>query len=189
MLNPVWFWVFSFALCYDGVYGQSAYQCHNAYECALDTISDSTTSGSNIECYGYYSCAKATTIVSTDNAHILCYGGYSCVEAGSIQHTGTTYFKRIYCYGSFSCAYVDDIYNADGPIYCSGELSCAESTITIDQSNIYCYGCRSCYGSDLTAPNLFFLMQVWQHKMQSFVLVIQVLMYTRMVMMQPMVHN
>ena len=156
MLNPVLFLVVSFVWWYDGVYGQSTYECHDAYECALGTISDSTTSGSNIECYGYHSCAQATTILSTAGAHILCYGGYSCAEAGSIEHTGTSYNRHIYCYGSFSCAYVDDVYNEYGIIYCYGELSCADSTITIDQSNIYCYGGRSCYGSDLTTSSTFY---------------------------------
>ena len=156
MLNRVLFLVVLFAWWY-GVYGQSTYECHDAYECAFDTISDSTTSGSNIECYGYHSCTQATTIVSTAGAYIYCYGGYSCAEAGSIEHTGTTYSSHIYCRGSFSCAYVDDIYNEYGHIDCSGELACAESTIVTDTDAIYCYGGRSCYGSDLTSSNDFYL--------------------------------
>ena len=156
MLNPLLFLVVSLAWWYDGVYGQSTYQCHDAYECALAAISDSTTTGSNIECYGYHSCTQAPTIVSTATAHIMCFGGYSCAEAGSIEHTGTSYQRHIFCYGSFSCAYVDDIYNEYGFIVCSGELSCAESTITTDQTEIFCDAGRSCYGSDLTSSSNFY---------------------------------
>ena len=157
MASPLLFLVVSFAWWYDRVYGQSTYECHNASECALAAISDSTTTGSNIECYGYHSCTQATTILSTANAHIFCYGGYSCVEAESIEHTGTSYTRDICCYGSFSCAYVDDVYNEDGTIYCHGELACAESTLTTEHSSIYCYGARSCYGSDLTSSRYFYL--------------------------------
>ena len=150
------FCIISFGWLFDGVYG-STYECHDAYSCALTSISDTTTADSNVECYGYHSCAQATKIESTANAYIYCYGGYSCVGATLIQYIGTTDFKNIYCYGSFSCAYVDEIYNEKGYVYCRGELSCAESGITTN-TNYYidCYAARACYKSNLTSSIAFF---------------------------------
>ena len=155
MANSLVFLIALFVWWYDGVYGQSSYRCHDAYECQLDTISDSSSSGSNIECYGYYSCTQATRITSSGNAYIYCYGGYSCAEAGSIEHTGSSE-RHILCYGSFSCAYVNDIYNEDGLVECFGELSCAESIIVTDRNDIYCSAARSCYGSNVTSSADFY---------------------------------
>ena len=140
---------------FDCVYG-SNYECHDAYSCALTSISDTTTTSSDIECYGDHSCARATKIESTANANIYCYGGYSCTQATLIQYTGTSYSRHIYCYGSFSCAYVDEIYNDYGMVYCGGELSCAESAITLKSFSILCYGARACYKSNLTLPIAIF---------------------------------
>ena len=108
------------------VSGESVYQCHDAYSCALTTMSDTTTSESNIECYGYQSCTQATKIESTLNAAIYCYGGYSCSNATLIQHINEIYFNHIYCLGTYSCAFVESIYNEYGHMYCECGLSCAE---------------------------------------------------------------
>ena len=144
-----WFCIILLGWPFDGVRVQvSAYECHDSYSCALTAIS---TTSSNIECYGYHSCAQATKIESTANAHIYCYGGYSCAQATLIQYTGTINTRHIYCYGSFSCAYVDEIYNERSHVHCSGELSCTESAITVKSFYIFCYGARACYKSNLTS--------------------------------------
>ena len=141
------------------VQGQSIYQCHNAYECAL--TNDSRPA---IECYGYHSCSQAikveliTDIIGTGHGAIACFGGSSCAETSllSIEHrdTGTDY-GYIYCGGSFSCAFIHLIYNDKGFIRCSGELSCTESTIVID-GFITCFGSRSCSKSNITATSTIF---------------------------------
>ena len=68
-------------------------ECWEDYECKLQTI---TTSTSNIECYGYYSCTNGVLIESTSSGYIECYGSYSCYNSDVIQHTGTDY-ALIYC--------------------------------------------------------------------------------------------
>ena len=103
---------------------QSTYECHNDYSCALTTISDTATSGSNIECmlqshitnttyiylwscetitinfwigYGYNACSQCPKIESTGAANIYCRGSYSCYQATLIQHTSETYSDHVYC--------------------------------------------------------------------------------------------
>ena len=97
----------------DVILGDSIHQCHNAYSCDLTSIIDnSTASSSNIECYGYFSCAQAITIQSTGSADIYCYGSYSCYQAELIQRTSTTYYKHIDCYvhGIYICLLICNVY-------------------------------------------------------------------------------
>lgn len=143
---------------HDRVNGQSMHHCHNAYQCALTTVEDTSSPSRKIECYGYHSCSQAIKIESTANASIECYGGYACAGATLIQHIGTSYSKHIRCYGSFSCAFVDTIYNQYGRVYCSGELSCTKSTIIVENDKIYCSGSRGCYQSDLRSASHFFMV-------------------------------
>ena len=56
-------------------------QCHEAYECSLQSI----TSQGDIECNGYHSCAKAIEISSNSDTQINCYGSFSCYKAKIIQ--------------------------------------------------------------------------------------------------------
>ena len=67
---------------------QAQIECWEEYECKLQTI---TTSTSNIECYGYYSCTNAVLIESTSNGNIECYGSYSCYNSDLITHNASSY--------------------------------------------------------------------------------------------------
>ena len=78
------------------VSSQSTYECHDDYSCVLSSLSDSSTSESDIECYGYNACSQCTKIESTAAALIYCHGAFSCYDTDLIQHTGTTY-AAIYC--------------------------------------------------------------------------------------------
>ena len=147
-----------FLTLWEQILGRSTYQCHNVDQCALQSISDTTTRcDSNVECFGYFSCWQATKIESTVTASIYCYGAYSCYQSTLIQHTGSSY-QTIFCYGLFACAQVESIYNANGSLHCLAELSCAESTVVIDAHDAYCLGTRSCYRADLTVAGAMHLV-------------------------------
>ena len=139
--------------------GQSTYECHDVDECALQSMSDTATSGSNIECYGYFSCTQAAKIESTAAAYIECFGSYSCYQSTLIQHkvTGTSYSRSIFCFGLLACAQVELIYNELGLLLCDGELSCAESTAVLDRSSMRCDGTRACYQANLTVADNMWL--------------------------------
>ena len=118
-------------------------KCYNAYECAYDTIFESGTA--SIQCLGDHSCYDADAIFSTSQSNIYCHGSYSCSSSTIIQHTGTSEYDRaIRCFGLNSCSHVDLIYNAFGDLQCWGELSCASSSITLNNGDLYCWGDRSC---------------------------------------------
>ena len=120
---------------------KSAY-CLDAYECAFDSISETGTTGLN--CFGYYSCGRATLLESPGQSPIYCFGSYSCYKARVIQHTSLAYSRYITCYSLYSCAMVNHIYNENGPVVCYGELSCFQSKIFVIQDNLSCAGVRSC---------------------------------------------
>ena len=75
------------------------------------------------------------------------------IKSTNVQTNDDSSYGYIGCLGYFSCGNVDYLYNANGHVYCEGELSCVESNIYIDNGNVWCHGYRACANSNIYFSN------------------------------------
>ena len=114
------------------VLGTTKY-CDSPYICA-----NTTTSGSEINIYGYKSAQHATLL--TSNGTITISGAYSAQFSQSILSNNT-----ILCRSTRSCSNVANIASTIS-IECSAALACADSLLTVNKhdTQIDCIGDKSC---------------------------------------------
>lgn len=99
-------------------------------------------------CNGYFSCYKASDIRASNHYETRCYGSCSCYNSNRVRYLSSVSYESLYCSGLFSCSDVNTLYNNYGPIFCYGEQSCADSTITVWYSKwLRAYGARSVMNS------------------------------------------
>ena len=84
-------------------------------------------------------------------AWIECYGAYSCYKAQSLLSVSSSSSGYVWCWGLSSCAKAGIILTKYGGIECSGERSCAETTMINLQEvyGIYCRGDSACAHSTI----------------------------------------
>ena len=75
----------------------TAYDCYDSYSCALQSLV--AYNNTDINCFGYFSCAQAT-IISTDatftdanniSVSIGCHGSFSCYKSDKIEINNNQY--------------------------------------------------------------------------------------------------
>ena len=116
--------------------------CDEEFSCAGQSIENW------IECYGYFSCAFSSSILNAVNAWIDCTSSHACFGSRLINNTNSYgNDQSILCDGLRSCSNVSLIYNHFGDVWCHGELSCANSTIQLNNGILYVYGDRSIMNS------------------------------------------
>ena len=133
-------------------------KCYEHLSCHNQSIK---TQSSDIECFGYRGCENGRLTMTTNNgdSSIYCEGSFSCYQA-LINITDTSgddnldYNNDVLCHGLLSCD-SSNIVNDNGYIYCYGEQSCSNATLTTTYSGsfpgrVYCDGDNSCSNSIIT---------------------------------------
>ena len=126
--------------------------CLEAFSCAYALLNQ-TSASDDINCYGYKSCATSPGLHTT-RGYIDCYGSHSCINSTTIKANG----YRVNCYGFKSCANIDNIHVTSSSqhvskIVCTGDRSCMNSQIIIDGNHtniLYCDGVLACANTIVT---------------------------------------
>ena len=143
----------------------SQYICNNFEQCASEPSIQTTSYGTEINCFGYRSCISAGLIESKSGSNTIeCGGSYSCYNSSIIimNRTDDSYVGYIFCHGFFSCANVNQITNTYGIVYCDGSMSCYNSSIYLpsySSAALFCDAFKSCADSDIysqTFSNYYF---------------------------------
>lgn len=102
----------------------TSYNCYDSYSCSLQSLA--TGNNSDINCFGYFSCAQ-TTIISTD-----------------ATFTGTSNASvSIGCHGSFSC-YKSNIIQINNDQYQDGLMETNLTALLLTTPSIRCHGLFVC---------------------------------------------
>ncbi len=116
--------------------------CRNESQCTEDIGSERTD---RVYGYGYKSLFQSPSAITHDR---YCYGALSCKETpyidtyylgcyGTSSCSNSGYMRPIYAYGMYGDAYganslINTNISINGSVYCSGDKSCAHSTISSD---------------------------------------------------------
>ena len=138
-VSQIWFMSYHYIVAVLILYIPNIWLCNceheynTSYQGANSII---TTNTKDVVCSAFSSCMSSDI---ESNSSIHCSGSYSCYNTTIVFGPDSTSSEILPCGGLYSCASVRNLQTNGPNIHCHGELSCSDSNITVNGTNMYCY--------------------------------------------------